>query len=120
MKKYGLVKLAEEDEISILCSWNENFINRLVNDATNTDYIKPVRDMVTDEIIKPNPIVFWDGESTNVKEPKRLTYVTCPEPISEEEAMKYLKSLKEDSQKLTEYVDYISAKKNLVHSNKKR
>ena len=120
MKKYGLVKLSEEDELFIICSWNENFVNRLVNNATNTVYTKPVKELITGEIIKPNPSVFWDGENTNVKEPKCLTYVTYPKQLSQEEATEYLKILRENPQELNRYLEYISSKKDFLQNHKKR
>jgi hypothetical protein len=110
MKKYGLVKLEEFEGKSILVTWNENFVNRFINNNTNTFYTKPVKDMVTGVVIKPDPFAFWDGESIDIKEPNSLTYVTYPHELTIEEAKQHLEELKSNPEELASYIEYLSSK----------
>ena len=110
MKEYGFVKLEEDDNLVLACTWNLNIVNRIIDDATNTVCIKTVSDMVTGVPIKPNPFVFDITDTINVKMPKELTYSEI-EHKSVEEVSKYLEELKNNPERLKEYIEYIYAKK---------
>ena len=120
MKKYGLVKLSNEgnksdNNISIVCTWNENVINRIISDATNTICIKDVKDLITGEIIKPNPFIFDITDSINVKEPMCLTYSDIYS-ITEEEARKYIEKM--TSEDIDAYNKHIIASKRAIDKKK--
>ena len=110
MKKYGFIKLGENDDIVLPCTWNLNVFNRIVDDVTNSVCIKTVADMVTGVSIKPNPFIFDVSDSINVKMPNKLTYAEI-KFCSAEEVIKYLNELKSNPEKLKLYTEYVYAKK---------
>ncbi len=110
MKKYGFVKVSEDDNYELLCYWNETVLNRMMDSATNTTYVKPVREVLTELKIVPDPFVYASTDALNVRPAKGMAYVDGPRVVTKEEADKFLHELQANPGKTAEYLGYIKSK----------
>ena len=111
MKKYGLLRLpnSTEDDPTIICTWDENIVDRMIDTATNTSGVKTVKDLVTNIRIKPDKSVFYYPDGP-MRKPRGLYYNEGPKTITKQEALERLSALKNDTEELQRYVDYLQGK----------
>ena len=105
--RYGFVEVSRDLNRQLLCTWTETFIDRLKDGICDSHYVKPVKEMMSGTIIKPEPFVF-QGKLDNLR---GLAFVSYPEVITKRRAIEFMEKLRSSPEELKTYLKFIEEMK---------